>query len=134
MKKIPVSDSILAMVKRPEGFRPTEDWKQTGGSKQGVERAINRLWKQGDAHPARISAKYVRYFGTAKEALDYMALNARPTVSAPVSIKTYPRNLDSLVVDMSRAKFTECPPCRLGWRAEETYTPIFSGLKPGQYL
>jgi hypothetical protein len=135
MKGTPIKDEILCLIQRPEGFRPRDDWQLVpGASMQGCERATARLIAEGIAHPGKVSHKHCRYFGTAKEALDYVAANARPTVSAPVSIKTYPANLDSLVVDMSRARFTECPPCRLGWRAEETYTPMFSALKPGQYL
>jgi hypothetical protein len=134
MKGTPIKDEILRLIQRPEGFRPRDDWQLVpGASMQGCERATARLIAEGIAHPGKVSHKHCRYFGTAKEALDYVAANARPTVSAPVYARV-PTEWKTAPEDRSKAKTTIAEKPRSRWDPESTYTPMFSALKPGQYL
>lgn len=64
-------DAMLALIKRPEGFRSVE--LKATFPQGSMQKSLIRLVADGQAFPARMSARHVRYFATAKEAEFYQS-------------------------------------------------------------
>lgn len=124
-------EAVGALAKRKGGVGTSEAAHITGICIKSVNRAIQRLCLSGAIHRGQAGYKRVRYFATAAEALEYGP--PRAEIDAPVTVRASSawRNAPE---DRSTARIYIAPKPLDRWNAAATMVPMFSAMRPGEYL
>lgn len=124
--------AILEAIKQPNGMK-TSDLKAFTVPQIG--RMVQRLQSRGLVFRAPMPGKYGRYFDTMARAEEFANANV---VTATVTIKSVKSAWEGLPAFIPDGLEAEEIPCDLHHRHtvfdEDEVPPLFSSLKPGQYI